>query len=256
MSTTTSLRTIEVLRDLFARTGVPRQLVSDNGPQFVATDFQTFFRRNGIRHVTSAPWHPATNGLAERFVQSLKRGLQAMSHEKLTLQQKLSNFLFAYRNPTHATTNQTPAMLFMGRSLRSRLDLIQPNIKQTVQDRQIKQGQRNPARATRSFMVDETVLVRSYRGDCKWVVAVVKEKAGPLMYKVELPGGTVWQRHVDQLRKSGLIGTEDLPTQSADSSVTTIELPSSPGIDTKSSSPPSITSICIPYRNQHCFSRQ
>lgn len=47
MNTTTSLRTIEVLRDLFARTGVPRQLVSDNGPQFVATDLD----------IPSQKWH-------------------------------------------------------------------------------------------------------------------------------------------------------------------------------------------------------
>ncbi|XP_051778519.1 uncharacterized protein K02A2.6-like [Erpetoichthys calabaricus] len=74
MSSTTS-HTIEVLSDLFARTGVPQQLVSDNGPQFTATDFQVFLRRSGIWHITPAPWHPATNGLAERFVQSLKRAL-------------------------------------------------------------------------------------------------------------------------------------------------------------------------------------
>lgn len=73
------------------------------------------------------------------------------------------------------TTNQTPVMLFMGHSLHSRLDLIQPNLKQTVQDRQMKQGQRNPARATQSFTVDETVIARSYRGDYKWIMAVVKE---------------------------------------------------------------------------------
>ncbi|XP_039616502.1 uncharacterized protein K02A2.6-like [Polypterus senegalus] len=100
MSSTTTSHTIEVLRNLFARTGVPQQLVSDNGPQFTATDFQIFLHKNGIRHITSAPWHPATNGQAERFVQSLKRALRAMTNEKLTLQQKLANFLFAYRIPS------------------------------------------------------------------------------------------------------------------------------------------------------------
>lgn len=161
-----------------------------------------------------------------------------MAHEKLPLQQKLSNFLLAYRNATHATTNQTPAMLFMKRLLRSRLYLIQPNLKQTVQDRQMKQGQGNPARATRSFTVDETVLARSYRGYCKWVMAVFKEQTGPLMYKVELPSGTLWWHHVDQLRKSGLARAEVLPTQSADSPVTLIEPP--PRI----SSPPRINVHC------------
>uniref|UniRef100_A0AAV2JT00 Uncharacterized protein n=1 Tax=Knipowitschia caucasica TaxID=637954 RepID=A0AAV2JT00_KNICA len=54
--------------------------------------------------------------------------------------QKLANVLFAYRNATHATTNRTPAMLFLGRGLRSRLDLLKPNLRRTVMDRQIKQG--------------------------------------------------------------------------------------------------------------------
>ncbi|XP_039602164.1 uncharacterized protein K02A2.6-like [Polypterus senegalus] len=217
MSSTTTSHTIEVLRDLFARTGVPQQLVSDNGPQFTATDFQVFLHKNGIRHITSAPWHPATNGQAERFVQNLKRALRAMTNEKLTLQQKLANFLFAYRNSIHATTNQTPAMLFFGRPLRSRLDLLQPNIKQTVQDRQIKQGHKATDKVTRSFAIGQSVLARSYRGDQKWVPALVKDQTGPLSYKVEATQGVIWRRPVDQLRKSGLVRAEEIPTLPVDS---------------------------------------
>ncbi len=138
MTSTTAAQTVMVLRELFTRTGVPEQLVSDNGPQFISEEFQIFLRNNGIKHVTSAPYHPATNGLAERFVQSLKNALHAMTHEKLTLSQKLHNFLFAYRNATHVTT---PAMLFLGRPLRSRLDLLKPNLRRTVHDRQMKQSQ-------------------------------------------------------------------------------------------------------------------
>ena len=74
VSSTTSSSTIEVLRDLFARFGIPEQIVSDNGTQFVSEEFQAFVRSSGIRHLTSAPYHPATNGLAERaFQPSSKR---------------------------------------------------------------------------------------------------------------------------------------------------------------------------------------
>lgn len=127
MSSTTTSQTSTVLRDFFARTGVLEQLVSDDGSQFTSEDFQTFLKRNGIRHITSAPWHPATNGQAERFVQSLKQALRATQNDNITLHQKLTNFLFAYRNATHATTNQAPAMLFLGHHLHFRLDLVQPN---------------------------------------------------------------------------------------------------------------------------------
>lgn len=210
MTSTTTSQTITVLRDLFARTGVPEQLVSDNGPQFTSEDFQTFLRRNGIRHITSAPWHPATNGQAERFVQTLKQALRATQNDNITLHHKLSNFLFAYRNATHATTNQTPAMLFLGRHLRSRLDLLQPNSRRTVQDRQLQQAQRACEGKLRHFAIGQSVLARSYRGDHKWVRAIVKERHGPLSYTVEVASGVIWRRHVDQLKKSGLTPDEDL----------------------------------------------
>ena len=62
MSSTTFERTINELRQLFSSFGLPDQLVSDNGPQFVSTEFSEFLRLNGIKHFRSAPYHPATNG--------------------------------------------------------------------------------------------------------------------------------------------------------------------------------------------------
>ena len=51
MSSTTAAKTITVLRELFTRYGLPQQLVSDNGPQFVAEEFSTFLRLNGVNKV-------------------------------------------------------------------------------------------------------------------------------------------------------------------------------------------------------------
>ncbi|PFX20902.1 Retrovirus-related Pol polyprotein from transposon 17.6 [Stylophora pistillata] len=72
MNTKTSAKTTETPQKLSARYSVPAQLVSDNGPKFASEEFQQFLKRNGIKHITSAPYHPATNGLAERAVQSFK----------------------------------------------------------------------------------------------------------------------------------------------------------------------------------------
>lgn len=47
--------------------------MTDNGPPFVSAEFQEFMERNGVKHITSAPYHPSTNGLAERGVQSVKK---------------------------------------------------------------------------------------------------------------------------------------------------------------------------------------
>ena len=76
MSSITASKTIEKLRIIFANHGIPQKLVSDNGPTFTSAEFRTFMARNGIRHITSAPYHPSTNGLAERAVQTFKQALR------------------------------------------------------------------------------------------------------------------------------------------------------------------------------------
>ena len=67
MNTITASKTIDVLRQVFAQFGVVKQIISDNGRTFTSAEFQNFVKNNGIIHKTSAPWHPATQGLVERF---------------------------------------------------------------------------------------------------------------------------------------------------------------------------------------------
>ena len=70
MTSTAATRTITVLRDMFARYGIPEQVVSDNGLQFVSAEFKSFMVMNGVKHIQSAPYHSSTNGAAERLVQT------------------------------------------------------------------------------------------------------------------------------------------------------------------------------------------
>ena len=72
MKSTTAVATIQELRRLFAAYGLPEQLVSDNGPQFVSSEFVNFLKGNGVKHIRCAPYHPSSNGAAERFVQTFK----------------------------------------------------------------------------------------------------------------------------------------------------------------------------------------
>jgi len=104
MTTTTASRTIEELRKLFATHGLPEQLVSDNGPQFITDEFGVFMRNNGDKYIKSAPYHPATNGLVECFVQTFKQALCAALTDKKSISWKLANFLLAYRSTLHALT--------------------------------------------------------------------------------------------------------------------------------------------------------
>nr|XP_054596817.1 uncharacterized protein K02A2.6-like [Nothobranchius furzeri] len=131
MDGTTAGKTIQVLFSLFSRHGLPHVLASDNGPQFYSEEFRVFLKANGVKHIRSAPYYPATNGLAERFVQTFKHALKA-STSTAPVQRRLDTFLLTYRNTPHATTRETPAMLFIGRKLRSPLDVLKPSVAGTV----------------------------------------------------------------------------------------------------------------------------
>lgn len=48
------------------------QIISDNGPQFIARDFKEFIRISGMTHVRTAPYYPQSNGKIERWHKSLK----------------------------------------------------------------------------------------------------------------------------------------------------------------------------------------
>ena len=70
VSSTNSQTTIDMLRVSFSNQGLPEMIVSDKAASFTSAQFAEFCDKNGIHHVTSAPYHPASNGLVERAVQS------------------------------------------------------------------------------------------------------------------------------------------------------------------------------------------
>ncbi len=169
-----------MLRTLFSRYGLPEVLVSDNGPQFTSEEFQKCLKANGVKHARSAPFHPATNGLAERMVQTVKRALRC-SKGSTSIQQRLDTFLLAYRNTPYASTKESPAMLFLHRRLRSRFDLLKPNVASVVEKAQGKLCQRRQVHAKeRTFAVGAKVLVRDYRQGKKWMPGVVSAKTACL----------------------------------------------------------------------------
>ena len=202
MKSTTAAKTVEKLRILFSQYGLPKQVVSDNGPQFVAEEFQTFLAQHGIRHVTSAPYHPRSNGQAERAVQIFKNAMKNAENDNSSLQHKLSVFLFKYRTTPHALTNETPAKLLYGRNLRTRLDILKPDLQAKVASGQDHMKlSKHCGTKVRHFKEGQNVMVRDYRAhDRRWIPAEVESQTGPLSYTVNPGFGTTWRRHADQLR--------------------------------------------------------
>ncbi|KII62712.1 Pol polyprotein [Thelohanellus kitauei] len=89
--------TIKLLEQDFSLFGYPIQLISDNGATFTSEELRNGCKETGIHHVTGAPYHPATNGLAERLIQTFKRRIQkSIVSEDTAIQE----FLLAYRQRT------------------------------------------------------------------------------------------------------------------------------------------------------------
>jgi transposase InsO family protein len=177
MSKTTSTHTIEVLRTIFVRNGIPSRVVTANGPQFTSSEFQQCMGLNGIKHIVikTTSYHPSSNGLAERFVQSFKQAMRASKNDTGTISKKLAKFLLAYQSTSHQTTNETPSMLFMGRELKTRLHNIKPNIRNRVIAKQEEMCNRRNFH-NRNFEGGQSVVVRDYRGNNKWTSGTIKQK--------------------------------------------------------------------------------
>ncbi|CAC5385760.1 Uncharacterized protein K02A2.6 [Mytilus coruscus] len=204
MSSTTSEKTINALRCLFSSHGIPTEIVSDNGPQFTSSEFETFLKKNGVKHILSAPYHPSSNGEAERAVRTFKQAMKTVKNESGTLSEKLCRFLLGYRTTPHSTTKRTPAELFVGRRLRTRLDTLKPNINERMQ------RQRSKTKPCRDIAKGEPVLVRDYRDNNKWKQGVIVHKLGPVTYQVQV-GDLVWKRHIDQIREFVPQENKDIP---------------------------------------------
>ena len=201
MTTTTSKSTIDVLRHVFASHGLPLQLVSDNGPQFTSVEFAQFLRENGVKHIYSAPYHPASNGLAERFVRTFKQAMKAAEAQPLSVRAKLENFLLGYRSTPHATTGRTPASLFLQRDLRTRLHLLRPSFEEQVVDHQATQKKYHDQHSrTRELVVGQSVMAKNFATGVKWVPGVIIQRQSPLSYTVQTDTGLQWKRHIDNLR--------------------------------------------------------
>ena len=156
----------------------------------------TYIKNNGIQHITTAPYHPAS---VQTFKTRLKKASTAIMYCNWC--SRLDRFLFQYRITPHTTTGSTPAELLMGSILRSRLDLLLPSVQTRVVTKQLQHKANHDLHAkTRSFHSGDTVYTRNYSGGSKWIPGVITEITGPVSYKATLADGRILKRHLDQIR--------------------------------------------------------
>ncbi|KAG6453182.1 hypothetical protein O3G_MSEX008010 [Manduca sexta] len=196
---TSSATVIAKLYDFMSRFGLIHTLVSDNATCFVSEEFTKFCLANGISHVTSPAYHPASNGQAESYVKIIKKGISCLlsSSNLKERYEKLLKYLFDYRNSVHSTTGSSPAQLVFGRKLRSRLDLINPisppspseSLTKFVKRQQCSQSRAYGGSNRQSFKAGDVVMYKKYQGnkqftwnrgivttDCTTLVQVKKHK--------------------------------------------------------------------------------
>lgn len=192
MTSSTATKIIEVLRNMFAQFGLPEEVVSDNGPPHTSAEFCMFLKANGIKQTLIPAYHPASNGAAERSVQTVKSAFkkQVLDRERkssLSLQHRIANFVLKYRITPHTVTGRAPAKLFLKRLPRTKFSLLKPSLLRETEMKHEKQKEDHDKHRVKSreFAEGQSVLVKNSRGVQKWLPGTVFKRKGPLTYLVQ-----------------------------------------------------------------------
>jgi transposase InsO family protein len=132
---------LEVLKGSIGQWGAPREILSDNGRQFVAwrgeTRFQKVLRQQGVQHVRSAPQHPMTLGKIERFWQTIWREFleEAVFASFADACRRLEHWIHYYNHqrPHQGLDGACPADRFYGIA-----DDVEEAVKQGCQDNSLR----------------------------------------------------------------------------------------------------------------------
>ena len=110
---------------VFARVGVPGEILTDQGSNFTSQLLEELYRMLHIQPIRTSPYHPQTDGLVEHFNQTLKAMLRKVHiQEGQDWDQLLPYVLFAYREIPQSTTGFSPFELLYGREVRGPLDVL------------------------------------------------------------------------------------------------------------------------------------
>ena len=197
---------IGVLEEVFAEYGIPRRIVSDNGPQFTGVVFTSFMAEQGIEHRTSSPLHSSGNGQVERTIGTIK----AMMRKCLDGDGKWWEGLMAIRNTPVGDDILSPAQLLQGRLLRDKLPRTNeaycvsgyslPEIRQRLEQRQSKQKfyHDDHSGVEKSLLVSgDSVYFKTAKG--AWIPGKISRVVGLRSYDIEV-GSQSYRRNRKDIR--------------------------------------------------------
>ena len=122
-----------------------------------------------------------------RRTRTFKSVMKASEDDELSLHIRISRFLANYRAAPHATTGISPSELFLQRKMRTKFDMLRPDIPGVVTSKQTIQKKYHDRHVRmRTFTSGQTVMARDYLSSKKWVPGVIVSRSGPLLYQIQL----------------------------------------------------------------------
>ena len=208
LSKTTSSQVITILKKQFARFGIPKTIVSDNGPQFSSDEFRQFATKWGINHTVSSPNHPQGNGKAESAVKVIKNMI------KKTLQDGRDQYeaLLELRNTPTQKTGLSPTEIMFGRKTRSMIPSINteqkvPNAKTTesrsTRKQSVKKCYDKRAKNLPPLGSGDSVYFEHKQGQ-HWKLGKVKERLSERAYIVKSQEGVPYRRNRSHMRPTSV----------------------------------------------------
>ncbi len=208
---------------LASRVGIPKEILTDQGTPFMSRTMADLCHLLKVKQLRTTVYHPQTDGLVERFNQTLKQMLRRVAaDDRRDWDQMLPYILFGIREVPQASTGFTPFELLFGRQprglldvakeaweqqpaahrstiehvreMREKIDRVMPLVREhLVKAQQAQQHHYNRAAQPREFQPGDHVLVLVPTAACKFLAKwqgpyTVTEQVGPVTYRVRQPG--------------------------------------------------------------------
>jgi hypothetical protein len=148
-----------VMKNIITRFGIPKMIVTDNGPQFVSQEFQALCNRYGIELHHSSPYYPQGNGQAEATNKTLINIVRKTTerHKASDWPEKLIEALWAYRTSIRTPTGETPYALTFGMEAVVPYELLIPSLRIEL-DKELSIDERQRALLAQLELLDERRL--------------------------------------------------------------------------------------------------
>ena len=230
LRSTTSAAIIGSLRKIFAVHRLPEKVVTNNGANFVSEEFENFLETQGIQHHKVTPYWPQANAEVERFNRIIEKAIRTAHVEGKDWRTDMFTFLLNYRATPHAMTGASPALLHLGREIRTKVPQVETQLSGAVsavlqstrvKDQQAKQHMkacvdRRKRKSASDIASGDKVLLKQTRQNKLSTFYdphpfTVLERRGPSLI-MQRGDGPMFMRnvsHVHKLHKDSRIQEED-----------------------------------------------